>query len=286
MNKALYQFCQRKFKTKLSGSLKLSSLAKQLHSQYAFGRINGENLQFDSTDRQALVDHVYQENKLHLFRDYYEQPQSRVENAGEFRNEKVNSHAVSEGFILVNALDSIQVNKQNISLSPLTSLGVYLKESEITSVQHDIIVLVENLSIMSALSQLILPINLDNALFLYRGDIKAAQRTNHAYHFFRRFRESKNLVCFSDLDPAGIQISLSSGAHFWLAPEDFSAINISLTGYEQEWFTQVASVKWLNKQESMPKPCQTAFVEMCLSHKTLKQEQMLALNMQLSLYQL
>ncbi|MEY8216654.1 MAG: hypothetical protein RPR97_19485 [Colwellia sp.] len=57
-------------------------------------------------------------------------------------------------------------------------------------------------------------IDLTQALWLYRGDVKAQQTTNTSYQFFRRFKGKIPLVCFSDLDPKGIEIALTSHADY------------------------------------------------------------------------
>ena len=286
MNKALYQFCQRKFKNLTHGKLKLSSLLRRLNSEYSFGTINGDYLLFNEHDRAYLIACVQYENGVHLFREPYPGAQSRQQTANTQRNEKIESYAVSRDFILLNSLQPLQLNQQQFPVSPLTSLGVYLKADEITSVEHQQIVLVENLTIMANLSILNIPKNLHGALWLYRGDVKKQQKTSSAYQFFRRFKASHQLVCFSDLDPVGIQIALTSGAQYWLTPEDSNIINIELQGDESEWFKQAKAIKYLEGIIDLPEKCQSAFAEMYSSRKTLKQEHMLVHNIKLGLFEL
>lgn len=289
MNKALYQFCQTKFKTLRHGKLKLSALLRRLHNDHGFGVIEGNYLLFTEQDRAMLVDHVLTNTGLHLFRDAYPAAQSRQQTAKTQRNEKTNSYPVSRDFILLNSLQPLQLNQQQFPVSSLTSLGVYLHADEIKTVEHPQIILVENLAIMANLAALNIPTNLHSALWLYRGDINPEQQTSTAYQFFRRFKESDShqLICFSDLDPAGIQIALTCGAQHWLTPEDSAVINISsLQGIEMEWSKQLKSVKWLDSRETLPQKCQTAFNEMLNTRKTLKQEQMLAHAIKLTLCEL
>jgi len=286
MNKALYKFCQTKFKTLRHGKLKLSSLLIRLNSDYRFGVIDGNYLHFGEADRQSLIDSVLAENRQHLFRDEYTAAQSRVQNAQTQRNEKENSFAVSRDFILLNTLQTLQLNGQQFPVTPFTSLGLYLQADEIVSVEHKQIVLVENLAVMANLSALNIPESLRSALWLYRGDISPEKQTGKAYQFFRRFKHTNPLICFSDLDPAGIQIALSSDAHYWLTPEDSSVINSQLQGDEQEWFKQQGAISYLEKKTDLPEKCRSAFAQMRHVRKTLKQEQMLALNIELQLFAL
>ena len=286
MNKALYQYCQRKFKTHTHGKLKLSGLSARLHNDYGFGVIDGGYLHFTEKERTSLIVRVQSENGVHLFRDPYPAAQSRQQSAHTRRNEKAHSYAVSRDFILLNSLQPLQLNKQQLPVTPFTSLGVYLKADEITSVEHQQIVLVENLEIMANLSALNIPESLHSALWLYRGDIKKQQQTSSAYQFFRRFKDNHQLICFSDLDPKGIEITLTSGAQYWLAPEDDNVTNIELQGDENEWFNQQAAIKYLEGKVELPEKCQMAFSEMLNNQKTLKQEHMLAHNIKLGLYKL
>lgn len=286
MNKTLYQFCQKKFKTQTHGKLKLTGLLKRLYNGYGFGFIKGDYLLFNENDRAYLIARVQYENGVHLFRDPFPEKQSREQSAQTQRNEKAHSYAVSRDFVLLNALKPLQINQQQLPLNPFTSLGVYLKADEIISVEHPQIILVENLEIMANLKALNIPESLHSALWLYRGDAKKEQQTGSAYQFFRRYKESHQLICFSDLDPAGIQIALTSGADYWLTAEDNNVIDINLHGDENEWFKQAKAIKYLEGVINLPEKCRTAYVKMRRNRKTLKQEHMLAHNVKLELFEL
>lgn len=287
MDKPLYQFSQNNLKTKMQGKLKLSPLVTRLYHEYRFGIIDGGYLHFKERDRQQLIDRVLaEEYNLHLFRDSYPEAQSRLQNAQTQRNEKHNSYPVSRDFILVNSLQTLQLNQHKQPVSPISSLGLYLKADEIISVQHPQIILVENLAIMANLSALNLPDELQNALWLYRGDKKQQQKTDSAQLFFRRFKESHQLICFSDLDPKGIEIALTSGADCWLTAQDCHAVNTELQGEEKEWFKQADAIKSLQRRAVLPRQCENALTTMLDSRKTLKQEQILALNIKLQLFSL
>ncbi|WP_435234399.1 DUF7281 domain-containing protein [Psychromonas sp. PT13] len=286
MKKALYQFCQSKFKTLSSGRLKLSALLLRLHHEYTFGEIKGDYLYFNEHDRMALIERVRFENGVHLLREPFPELQSRSKIAQHQRNEKVGSYAVSQDFILVNCLKNLRVNHQQTPISPITSLGLYLKADDIISVEHPQIVFVENLEMMANLAQLDIPDNLQSALWVYRGDIKKQQSTTTSYHFFRRFKDTNQLICFSDLDPKGIEIAITSGAHYWLTAEDTSLVDIELHGDEYEWFKQTKTIKYLQVKTDLPEKCQVAFIDMCLNRKTLKQEHMLEHRIKLGLFEL
>ncbi|WP_372881821.1 hypothetical protein [Psychromonas sp.] len=95
------------------------------------------------------------------------------------------------------------------------------------------------------------------------------------------------LICFSDLDPAGIQIALTCNAEYWLTAKDSTVIDFSgALGAEQEWDKQVSAITFLKNYNALPAKCQSAFDFMLSKRKTLKQEHMLARQIPLGLYKL
>jgi len=185
---------------------------------------------------------------------------------------------------------------------------MYIKAEEIKSVEHSTIVFVENLTVMANLNAINLAsiksnssaknaqnensnIDLSKALWLYRGDVKAQQTTNTSYQFFRRFKGHVPLVCFSDLDPKGIEIALTSDADYWLTIENTNEITMDLTGSEQEWYKQGASISFLQEKisttPSQEIACWHKLFENLLTHrKTLKQEHILKHNVAVALFKL
>lgn len=117
--------------------------------------------------------------------------------------------------------------------------------------------------------------------------------TNTSYQFFRRFKGHIPLVCFSDLDPKGIEIALTSDADYWLTVENKNKneITMELSGNEQEWYKQGASISFLQKKIStIPgqevASWQNVFENLRTYRKTLKQEHILKHNVALALLEL
>ena len=292
MNQGLFNYGKRLVnnpKYKQGGKLKITrdkSLAESLHYMYGFGVIRSGHLHFTFDDRLSLIRQVQVETGTDLTRDTFNAPQSRLLVAKNERNEKTHSHAVSRDFILLNTRKNFCFNGQILAKSPLISLGQYIQGDQISSIDHEYIVLVENLAIMAQLDGLKLPECLDKALWLYRGDIKSEQRTGTAYAFFRRFKTSHKLVCFSDLDPAGIVIALTCDADYWLTAKDFNVIDMPLPGVENEWYQQGDSITYLEAQSSAPAICSSALSAMAQYRKTLKQEHLLVHEIALGLFAL
>ena len=299
MNKQLYNFAQDKIqKNRNGGRIKNSALATKLYEEFRFGQfdLTQQWLTFSLSDILTLCNEVQSSLGVDVRNDLYPSKENRLSSAETHRNEKENSYAVSKDFILVNSLSELNVNQTFNKISPLTSLGMYIKADEIKSVEHSAIVLVENLTVMANLNTINLAsiksnIDLSKALWLYRGDVKAQQTTNTSYQFFRRFKGHIPLVCFSDLDPKGIEIALTSDADYWLTVENKNEITMDLTGSEQEWYKQGASISFLQKKIStMPSQevaCwQKLFENLQTYRKTLKQEHILKHNVALALLEL
>ena len=311
MNKQLYNYAQAKFQqNRHGGQIKNSALATKLHNEFHFGKfdLSQQGLTFTLTDILQLSKEVQLSHGVDIRNDPYPVKEDRLTIAATSRNEKENSYAVSKAFILINSLSDININLACHKVAPLTSLGMYIKAEEITSIEHSAIVLVENLAVMANLNAINLAsiqtirtaqntqsksnnIDLSKALWLYRGDVKAQQTTGTSYHFFRHFKGNIPLVCFSDLDPKGIEIALTSDADYWLTIENTSEISMELSGNEQEWYKQGASISFLQKKintmTSQDVACWQKLFESLRTHrKTLKQEHILKHNLALSLIEL
>jgi len=301
MNKPLYIFAQGIIqKHRQGGQIKNSALVKKLHEDYHFGQVDIPNKQltFSITDVINLSEITRSSLGVDIRDAPYPGKSDRLSNAHKYRNEKDLSYAVSKDFILINSLSTLKINQTTYGLSSLSSLGNYIKADEIQSVEHSCIVLVENLTVMANIAKINLSsiecdIDLTQALWLYRGDVKAQQNTNTSYHFFRRFKEDIPLICFSDLDPKGIEIALTSNADYWLTLNNSNEVDMLLSGNEQEWYKQGASISFLEEKikeinslenENIDNHCwQNVFCTLLTHRKTLKQEHMLKHQLALNL---
>jgi len=95
--------------------------------------------------------------------------------------------------------------------------------SSIRTVEHETIVVVENLSIMQLCHSWQLPVPDRQALWVYRGDYKSGAKANSCRDFISRFGVGKTVIVFSDMDPKGLEIALTLPfAQFWLGPDEDS----------------------------------------------------------------
>ncbi|MCK5818412.1 MAG: hypothetical protein KAH18_03990 [Psychromonas sp.] len=286
MKRRLYNFCQDNFKVIKSGKIAYKALAKQLFNEYNFGKLDAGKLHFNEQDIEQLVKTIKsQTDGLHLFRDTFTEMKNRINVAKLNINEKQNSISINKEYVLLNSLKSININQQQCPIVSMRSLGVNVAIDEIKSIEHSHLIMVENLIIMAYLTKLDLPHELDNALWLYRGDIKDENNTGAAYDVFRQYKQKIELICFSDLDPQGIIIALGSGADLWLTVNDPHSKSLP-KGIDNDFYKQDKACKSLSRRNDLPKSCQRAFDNMCVTKKTIKQEHMVSEQFELGCFSL
>lgn len=286
MSRRLFKYCQDNLHANRSGKLKRVASSERLNRDYGFGCLDDKFCYFTDDDKNNLIERVKLELQVHIFRDNYPVLQSKTNNAKKNRNEKVGALKVTEGFVLLNSLESLCLNKQTSKNCLVRSLGNFICAADIETVEHQQIVMVENLEVMANLARLNLPKALQNALWLYRGDKQKHQQTGTANTFFRRFKTSNQLIFFGDFDPKGLEMAFTSGAALWLTLKQKQDITLPLCGFEHEWFNQQDAKSYLNNSVQLSEPIATLFASMNHAHKTLKQEHMVAHSLPLALYPL
>ena len=286
MKEPLFKYCQNNLRVVGQGKLKITPSLKCLHRDYNFGSLDDKYCYFTEQDKDNLIEHVKDELQVHLFRQSYPDKNSRTKNAENSRNEKINALKVSENFVLVNSLNSLCINQQKTDISLLGGLGHFIYAPDIKTVEHQQIILVENLEVMANLSLLNIPDQLKDALWLYRGDKEKHKQTGTAGELYKRFQKTNTLICFSDFDPTGLAIALTCGATQWLTLSSSTDIHIKLSGAEYEWFNQQKDKTFLNNSAKLTDQLSELFDVMNHNQKTLKQEHMLAHSLELALYPL
>ncbi|MDA7745921.1 hypothetical protein N8878_01130 [Psychromonas sp.] len=287
-NKIQYKFFAEHLSKDL-GQVKSTKSCEWIVSTHRLGRIIDGIWFYTEKDRVNIINLAKQQYGTDLLRDPYPEKRGRIENARLNNNEKLNSLAVSEEFVLVNSLQTLQLNQEKINITEINTLGVYLNANKINSVEHETIVLVENLAVMANLQFLMLTDaakHLKEAIWIYRGDVKAEQNTNRAYKFFRRFIGTHQLICFSDFDPEGIFIASKSGASQYLAVSIDALKNFNVKGPEQDYYNQIKTVNKLSKDPNLSVECRSLLNAMAIDKKTVKQEHILAHQIPLSLFEI
>jgi hypothetical protein len=219
-----------------------SEIGCLVFDRYQVGKVQNNTLLFTTEHKISLRRQIIQELDLDPFVDQL--PETRLEVAKHHHNEKLAKNPVSHDFILVNCPNkTLSLNHQLIHLQSETipNAGLMCLSSDISQIDHETIVVVENLAIMQLCSRFELPAVCQNALWLYRGDHKTGAKINACHDLLNRFGTVKKVVVFSDMDPKGLEIALTiPHADDWLGPETstwsdcFKSKHASRSGYDKQ----------------------------------------------------
>ena len=261
------------------GSVKANASCKWATHEHRIGKIVGNDWVYTQRDKDDLIQLVNDQRKVDLISQSYPEQQSRLVSSLTQSNEKLNAFSVNKDFVLINVINALTINDHVLDISLIDSLGLFVQADKIVSVEHQQIVLVENLTVMAHLDKLVFTEttqHLKNALWVYRGDIKTQQSTCKAYQFFRRFKDSHDLICFADIDPAGFEIVLTSGAEKMLAVSTVDLINFEVNDADNDYFNQRSANNYLSKQGDLSLSLTQLINVMVVERKTIKQEHILS----------
>ncbi|MGR8929882.1 MAG: DUF7281 domain-containing protein [Gammaproteobacteria bacterium] len=225
MDRKLYQWISELVSAKpdQTSRRQLTHLGREVLTHYGCGYISSNRLIFTPDDKRRLRQRVLAEVGLDPF-STEQLPESRLEMARHHPNEKLAAHPASEDQLLLNSPDGvIRVNGIEIQLHPesITSAGFLCLNSSIETIQHQTIIVVENLAIMPLSHNWRIPCIDRQALWVYRGDYKSGAKAHACRAFVERFAADKTIVVFSDMDPKGLEIALTMpNADYWLGPKE------------------------------------------------------------------
>ncbi|SDJ10922.1 hypothetical protein SAMN04488540_10530 [Ferrimonas sediminum] len=264
--------------------------ARELRYLYPeFGRQQRRKLVFTLDDCFYLSQELKRDGLPHpKSDDFIPAIRSREEWAARRNDEKSRAEAVSRHLVKFNTLGSLKINGNSYPLPEISCAGIDLDWREIDTLEHSHLVMVENLAVMTALSRLMMPQCLRDALFLYRGDIKRHTHTGTAYECFNALSDQCERVVFADFDPAGLAIAHQSGAVQAMLPCSTLWQEILVPGWQElegpelRWFDQQKQVEWLSKSPDA-RWAQPALNSMAKQRQTRTQEHLLAHDVALAL---
>jgi len=263
------------------GEVSVSELGQFVAREFHFGQLGHHSIKFSAHQLIKLNQDITQLTGSNPAWHQYPK-QTRVERSKNYFDIKTATRSVTEDFVIVNCLGQLKVNQQVFSLPTINSLGAYYHINDFKSIEHRQLILVENFAVMASLAQLKLPADIEDPLFIYRGDVKPEQNTNAAYNFFRRWSSSHQLICFSDFDPAGMVIASGSGATSCLIPAPSSwdyIFTVELEDEEINWGEQQAQKKTIDSRFSQNKlgpELMAGFSKMAKHKRTWQQEHMIS----------
>ena len=287
-NRTQFNFFAKLLRT--NGSrFKKNKTCEWIVAVHRIGKIDNGEWVYSEKDRADIIALVRSQLQVDLLFDDYPSDKSRVERAKTKNDEKTRSIAVSHDFVLVNSIGPLLINGQQNALNEIESLGTYININSIQSIEHKVIVLVENLSVMANLSKLIFTDDndfLNDALWLYRGDLKPQHHTGQSYSFFRCFKQTHQLLCFADFDPKGLEIALTSGATRFITPTIESINKFNVVDADIDYFKQDSARQFIENEIDNQSNISSLYEWMSEHRKTIKQEHMIGQQLPLTVFEL
>ena len=269
-----------------------SMIGSSVIELYHCGHIQNDKLIFTAQDKFQLRSKLKSEFGIDPFFTT-QLPDDRLDIARHHDNEKLARLPPSHDHILINnPKGSLLLNKQQIQLQSehILSAGLMCLSSGINQIDHESIVVVENLPIMQLCNAFTLPPLCKNALWIYRGDYKSGAKMNACYDLLNRFGNDKNIIVFSDMDPKGLEIALTiPHANYWLGPETdawtdcLKSRHASRSGFD----IQTSAMNYLMKISDtgcLSKPINDLILLMRTKHSSYRQEHMYVHNIALALF--
>lgn len=223
MNRQMYQWISELIRNKPNQDSKrgINPLSQQVMMRYGCGYVCKSSVIFSAEDKRRLRQRVMEELDIDPFMTE-QLPNDRLEMAKYHANEKLAAKPVGGDHLLLNSTDGLlRINGVKIPLHPerVVSAGMLCLNSSIQTVEHQTIVVIENLAIMPLCHAWQIPAVGQQALWVYRGDNKSGAKASACRDFIERFGGDKTIIVFSDMDPKGLEIALTFPfAKFWLGP--------------------------------------------------------------------
>jgi hypothetical protein len=191
-----------KFIDKGVGTLSFSKFGKAL-STYGLGVRREHYVYLTLTEKKDLTKLFELEiGEIEFFSDFNEEA-DRIEMQGNSIDEKLSKLTVTINDIRMFSFNGkYHINNETFSLPSNANLTMHYEE--VTSVEHESIVICENLTPFIQLGDYreLLPQELSNALFIYRGN---GTSVSGVYKLCNKM--SNKIIAMTDLDPAGIVIA-------------------------------------------------------------------------------
>ena len=202
----------QKLQKKRAQSVKLNKTWLAIYEEYNIGTVSGESIHFLFTEIDELCKKF--EEFFGVNPKHGDIPDNRIELAKITSNEKIGGRNVFDNYIQVASAGPIPCSDGSSIITNInTSINIHFTHiawSEIKTV-----VIVENLIPFQCWNKINLPIELQNALFIYRGHAKAATGVVN----IRTLKRSLKVYGYSDFDPSGIKVSSGYGFSGMIVPD-------------------------------------------------------------------
>ncbi|QPK63928.1 hypothetical protein IVG45_02820 [Methylomonas sp. LL1] len=296
MNRQMFQWISQLVRDKpnQASSRPLSQMGQQVRTHYGCGYIGNNRLIFSAEDKRHLRRQVLAE----VGRDPFtieQLPSDRLEMAQYHPDEKLAAKPAGGDQLLLNSVDGIiRLNGEQIQLHPksIRSAGLLCLNSSIETIQHQTIVVVENLAIMPLCHGWQMPCLDRQALWVYRGDHRSGAKAQACRDFVDRFGVDKTVIVFSDMDPKGLEIALTMPhVNYWLGPEQvaWSTCLQSPLANREGFNLQSAALAYLERlseQEKLAEALNKLLISIKQERASFRQEHMFSRQVGLELFPL
>lgn len=268
-----------------------SATGRKVLEKYRCGHGRNGKLVFTAQDKIVLRSLVKAELGIDPF--YVDDlPDRRIDAARLHPNEKLARKPASHDHVLLNCpAGKLRLNGRHIDLEApfIASAGLTALASGITEIAHANLVVVENLDIMPYCAEFIMPASLHDALWIYRGDSATGARVDACYDLLRRHAAGKTVSVFSDMDPKGLEIALTTpAASYWLGPvHTMWSTCLENKGANSSGFDiQGEAMKYLSRIDEVSLSAELSSLIAVLRNKrsSYRQQHMLVHNIPLELY--
>ena len=203
----------RQFLRTGKSAVRLNKTWHNIHDTEGLGEINGQFLRFSP------------EAKLYLRKWFKEQtgidalttntlPKDRIGMAKLAKNEKLAKKGVFEGQLRIAARSNVPIETINGRGYTPRGTTLMVPADQLIINDRDVIV-IENGAIMEQINGLMIPDELNEALFIYRGHESDARELKALLNQ----QKPKRLIGFYDLDPAGLLMGISNNYDALLLPD-------------------------------------------------------------------
>ncbi|MDX1302050.1 hypothetical protein [Photobacterium sp.] len=196
-------------KVKEGANVVLSGVFEIFHRDFSIGIASGEKLQLTPRDIRQIRKVIKEQSGFDLLTDSI--PNSRMEMAQYFPNEKLSSRPVKGKVIKIYGLLSTNINNKTYDLEE--GMNIEIDLNHLKSIEHSQVVIVENYEAFSKFRLVQNDIG-PNPLIVYRGDKDCGVISKEIALAFPYIE----LIAWFDTDPKGISLALSSGATYMLLP--------------------------------------------------------------------
>ncbi len=253
---------------------KYSGIFKFINEEFSIGTVANKDILLSPLDKLNINKIFLKYTNIDLKKDI---PDDRLGMSSLNPNEKLAKKSPRDEHISLRSFSgTLYINEQIINI--LENSFLTINQRDIESVEHDYIIVVENLVAFENFYDLELDKKLNNPLIIYRGDGKSLKATKD---FIKRICEK--VIVFADIDPSGFVLAFSYNPCAIVYPNVSDEIYLKYAS-KIKYSDQISNITdnlciQINKSGEL----RNIFNQMTNLKAGLQQEQIISNNMKLNL---